>query len=494
MANIVLTYWIQSGQPPIQLPHHVDTYPRLQLSSVDLLVTEFQLHTSSLFDLWEDNQWKIIRTSTVIMVEKDRKVLLRLRVSLREGLCLDDCPGIEEELAQQPRAMGTKRASQVDLVSPLKKVAKMNDNSNARHTQYISAAGPSTVTLNSPTTQPVSPTPVIDLTVEHSATIHPSPAVSPPSQPILSILEMPLSVWEAGWTKIARMIDEDSKVVEREAFSLVFGFKYSKASVAKYKGMWKRAPEDLRTAFIKLGNVKEGSWRVFTTALKNPESWTSSAINPTNTDPTPIKTKAACANAPALSAASPVLAVTESLPGLNTIPPAPFPELSPLLDKEPYSALEAITSYSSSDSDDETDHDQALCPFCDRPLPANPSCGLIQKLETLKSMSWPAPTPTNPAHRQTKSFTVYIDVCQRHTFETDQLPIARLAGWPIEPDFAGLFDRILRRRPTLSELIAVPEMSALFLQSTAYYRPGPSRLMGISSQYSSARFTKQGAG
>lgn len=538
---------IQSGRPPIQLPHHVDTYPRLQLSSVDLLVTEFQLNDVSLFDVWEDNQWKIIRTSTVIMVEKDRKLLLRLRKSLRDGLSLEECPGISDELALQPRVNGTKRSSKVQLVSPLKKAARVEHSATlesgssipqpiaptqiaptqiaptqiaptqttstqaaptqAAPTQTTSTQAAPTQILPTQTALPQTPATNAAFTIDLTTEIHPAPVAATPPLQRLSILDMPVARWDAGWKKISRIIDDNPKAIERDVFPQVFGFNYCKSSVGKYKRAWKNAPPDLRRAFLQMGDVSEASWRLFTVALRNPDTWTPSVIDLTDTDPAkhfPVKLEEATKVIPTED--GPVLAPRSSEPSIPsptapTFPvpdvisaPAPFPHLSPLLDAHTHSALQAITSYSSSESDNEADPTGTLCPFCDQPFPENPSHSLMKRLDALKSISRPQASPSNPGHRWARSFTVYVDFCQQHTFEMDVLPYARQSGWPEEPNFAGLFARVLEYRSALTLLLHAPNKSSFFTTSAAYYKPGPSRLAGISSQYGSTRFTKQGAG
>jgi hypothetical protein len=228
------------------------------------------------------------------------------------------------------------------------------------------------------------------------------------------------------------MIDEDPKVIEWNTFLEVFSFKHCKSSVSKYKWMWKSAPADLCTAFLQFGDVKEGSWRLFTLALKNPNVITLPTcvidlMEPDPAAPGPSVKVKGIVNIPVpvtktldLLVNLPAAATVNSFPTTATTPqsalPAshscntpssptvsPFPPLSPLLDNDTHLALQAITNYNSSDSDDGPEPNNSLCPFYDQPLPTNPSCGLIKLLNSQKNVSWSDPTLTNPSHQWTTS-------------------------------------------------------------------------------------------
>jgi hypothetical protein len=85
-----------------------------------------------------------------------------------------------------------------------------------------------------------------------------------------AILDISIAMWDAGWADIKAMIDEDPKVVERDAFPKVFHLKYVKSSVCKYKKLWGNTPEPLKKKFITLGNTSNGSWCKFWEALRDP--------------------------------------------------------------------------------------------------------------------------------------------------------------------------------------------------------------------------------
>jgi hypothetical protein len=75
-------------------------------------------------------EWKIVTIKSVIVVEKDQQVLLRIRPSLRHTL--EDCPGLDHELSLQPkrRSGQTKCIAEHVLVSPLKKSPRLHSGSS----------------------------------------------------------------------------------------------------------------------------------------------------------------------------------------------------------------------------------------------------------------------------------------------------------------------------------------------------------------------------
>src|ERR1700721_4458042 len=83
-----------------------------------------------------------------------------------------------------------------------------------------------------------------------------------------------------------------------------------------------------------------------------------------------------------------------------------------------------------------------LCPYCDLPLPSIPTPRLRNLLKCTAARSYPDPRPSNPLGLRA-SVSVFVDVCQRHKFESDLLPKARIKGWKEKIDW-----KLLRRRIT----------------------------------------------
>jgi hypothetical protein len=195
--------------------------------------------------------------------------------------------------------------------------------------------------------------------------------------------------------------------------------------VCKYKKLWGNAPEPLKKKFITLGNTSNGSWRKFREALRDPTT-----VGPLICDNTAVVStvpQSEDSSTPVPSSPS------VSLPPQISIPhPTAFPPISPLL-ISPVSvpgtrSTPAVSQPCyNSPSTKEPSHeacDDNLCPYCDRPLPLNPSPGLVGMRTQLEFKTWPDPLPHNPNHRWTDNFTTYIDFCQRHIFESDHLLFA----------------------------------------------------------------------
>ncbi|KAJ4470087.1 RTC4-like domain-containing protein [Lentinula aciculospora] len=93
-----------------------------------------------------------------------------------------------------------------------------------------------------------------------------------------------------------------------------------------------------------------------------------------------------------------------------------------------------------------------LCPYCDEPLPSSPSPHLKNLLVTTAKKSVRAPRPTNPMGRKA-AVSVFINICQRHRFESKILPEAETKGWPKSIKWDLIHDRVMRMRKHLEALM-----------------------------------------
>ncbi|KAJ3801744.1 RTC4-like domain-containing protein [Lentinula aff. detonsa] len=119
------------------------------------------------------------------------------------------------------------------------------------------------------------------------------------------------------------------------------------------------------------------------------------------------------------------------------------------------------SSQSLHDSDD-SDHDDyfynplvdanTLCPYCDESLPSSPTPHLKHLLATTAKKSVRAPRPTNPMGRKA-AVSVFINVCQRHRFESKILPEAEAKGWPKSIEWNLIHGRVMRMRKHLEALM-----------------------------------------
>lgn len=98
---------------------------------------------------------------------------------------------------------------------------------------------------------------------------------------------------------------------------------------------------------------------------------------------------------------------------------------------------------------------KTLCPFCDSPLPSSPTPLLTKLLAETAKKSTRDPRPANPLGRRAP-LAIFINVCQRHRFESQILPEAEQKGWPKRIDWAGLGGRVEKMKRALQALIDDP--------------------------------------
>ncbi|KAJ7260394.1 hypothetical protein B0H12DRAFT_980108, partial [Mycena haematopus] len=60
--------------------------------------------------------------------------------------------------------------------------------------------------------------------------------------------------------------------------------------------------------------------------------------------------------------------------------------------------------------------------------------------------------------------------CERHHFENVHLPMAMAAGWPLHPNYEGLFRRILQLKQPLRLLCDDITQSTFFLAARKHYK------------------------
>ncbi|OAX33804.1 hypothetical protein K503DRAFT_725367 [Rhizopogon vinicolor AM-OR11-026] len=94
-----------------------------------------------------------------------------------------------------------------------------------------------------------------------------------------------------------------------------------------------------------------------------------------------------------------------------------------------------------------------VCPYCDEPLPHNPTPQLKTLLATAKRKSHADPRPRNPCGLKAP-LGVYISACQRHHFETHILPEAIENGWPQSINFKKVPKRVEGMKGALEAIIA----------------------------------------
>ncbi|KAG6848138.1 hypothetical protein H0H93_003063 [Arthromyces matolae] len=509
-----LIIWYKAGSPPVELSHHVPTFPQMQLASVEPLMKDLELTTTSLIDIYTAGSWKTINPSHVFQINKDRQLLLRLRSSLRDELNPEDYPGLTER-TKQTRTSGTKRNAELEIVSPMKKPRLTT-------AEPPNSETPSTFSSSVPIISPNSLS-SSSLTASATAAIPPLPAVAELHvvngiAQVDNIQKLPVASWNEGWNKLNAQIKANHKrdTNEKSLFLSIFGLEYKKTSICKYKKIWKDAPQRLRDHFLRMGNVKGASMLDFSQAysrghipeenievvdasveLKSETATTSiirSAPQSSESSSTPVISSESSTPVVSLESESP------SSPAIQSQIPAPFPPLSPLQPQQPLptknstlpslALIDIVDAYGYDSDDSDSEDNEALCPYCDDPLPSSPSPSLTAHLLRLEPLSEPDPQPSNKNHRKAP-LHVYVSLCTRHIFESRELPNARRRGWPLTPNFSDLFSRLESRSRALQRAAQDPDNSFL-LEAKNYYKSNPTRLQGASAQLTSSSYGERG--
>ncbi|TEB27479.1 hypothetical protein FA13DRAFT_1634593 [Coprinellus micaceus] len=128
-----------------------------------------------------------------------------------------------------------------------------------------------------------------------------------------------------------------------------------------------------------------------------------------------------------------------------------------------------------------------VCPFCGEELPDLRSGSLEAKLEQLIEEAELDPTPENP-HAMLLPFTRFISFCAQHLHEEKGLETARREGWPLEPDFDALPQRVRNLKPELEAILEDPDSSTFFVLAKNSRKSGGS---GVLRTFQT--FGKQGA-
>ncbi|KAF7975170.1 hypothetical protein HWV62_10359 [Athelia sp. TMB] len=474
--------WWKNGQDALAYQSFVRTYPDLALCSLVPVFKQCGYIDNSFVEYWNGHRWISTLPDISITVNVSHPTLIRLPRSLVEPLT--DCPGLEDELKLQPRALSKgKRAAQEPLVSPVK-VARMDSSTTA--SQAIRKSRETIDLSDSPAKSKHTAQEIIELSdSDDSPTIStrklaytPQATASNalPAGTALALCPFPLDpprfestgrsnssqghtvrTWPAsyyvceiveGLSAIA--LQMDNGIAQSAAFSSIFpGPKYGTTQMSNTRAILRNCGSTVLDHFVHYGRRPKGRWPSFKAALPS----TIGAIKGFSDHQAIQDLEARLASG------------SDSDTAVKT-------ELSEVIDIDSDSDSEMEDLYAK----DSTSSD-LLCCFCDRPIGMKLSEELKSQQQQLMQISVPDPLPNNPKHRKTSSFTQTIGFCERHLVESKSFATASDQGWPQAIDFANLWDRVLAFRRSLEALVT----PGLTVSSNEFYNQIKSRVAGMST-------------
>ncbi|KAF8065381.1 hypothetical protein FPV67DRAFT_182093 [Lyophyllum atratum] len=264
--SITLVYWSKNGSKPLRIAYFVKTFPSLQLSGVASLL---KIPEASLIDVWQ-GEWTLHPVDSSINVTTQQRLLLRLRLTIEDEL--SDCLELDDELESQPKRklLVTKRRGET-LVSPVKKVARLDTTSFPTPTKPSSLMQP--LKTSNPSLSSLPPT----VSPSHPASELPSPKKMVPK---LWPHDFYACNIVRGLKNMKKLRPPHGKLTIKEAFKKGFpDARYTKTTFNKYQHHWDRCDDDeLKELILSYGRSEKGLYRrfvkLFTRARKNPNPYT----------------------------------------------------------------------------------------------------------------------------------------------------------------------------------------------------------------------------
>ncbi|KAF9651041.1 hypothetical protein BDM02DRAFT_3164220 [Thelephora ganbajun] len=306
--SITLVFWYKPHYDPIRLTQEIATFPLFQLSHFSQLVSDLGLNPACFVDCYNpvSGHWEQHAVSTVRTVESEQRVLYRVRKSFLEGLSDDECPGLREEIALQPRPLH-QTVSYNPVLSPtvtaVKRSAPDSVDEGGHSAKYYRVDrvtfSPATVPGNSyivpsTDTQPYpspsstsnqaypSPPPFPSPLASKRATTDQIFAYTPtPKEPLPSGSSSvtfphhphpPLKRWpndytvsevSEGFKQMDSLVTQQPTLTQKCAFEKVFGCRYVKSTVCRHRSVWRRADDGVKAAFEVMGTDERAVWGNF---------------------------------------------------------------------------------------------------------------------------------------------------------------------------------------------------------------------------------------
>ncbi|EGO04229.1 hypothetical protein SERLA73DRAFT_173674 [Serpula lacrymans var. lacrymans S7.3] len=315
--SVTLIIWYKAHCDPIRLNHDVSTFPLFQLSHYPSLVSDLELSPHSYIDTFnsQTSHWEQHLMTTVRVIDRDQRLLYKIRKSLMNGFAEDECPGLKDEVAMQSRStqgspLGTSSASSPS--NPLKRpaedipetapphkmcitegyltqpsyLANMNHISmlpNSGYPQDLSQPVASSSSSRSPKVE----SPANSTAYYHNSLISPGkglPPGEPGSLPAHFSLSAnnstsipyhphpPLKRWPndysvsevaVGFRQMDSLISQTPTVTQKAAFERVFGCRYVKSTVCRHRGVWRRADIPIKNLYEAMGTDERAVWGEF---------------------------------------------------------------------------------------------------------------------------------------------------------------------------------------------------------------------------------------
>ncbi|KAF9269866.1 hypothetical protein L218DRAFT_953502 [Marasmius fiardii PR-910] len=316
---VTIVFWYSPDAEPLRLQQIAPQFPLFQLSRFTSLVTDLGLTENSYLDTYNHQfgSWEQHTISTIRIIDRNQRLLYRIRRSLLNGLREDECLTLEEEIEMQPppTSPSSKRLASdgEHLLPPPKKrppaATQFLDASTSRSSERSSSGALKDASVP----PPMSPAPPLSMFPKSPDNGHgyassayqqnffnapetietvtlPMHLVSPPSEPapIPYHPHPPLRRWPNDYT-VAQLaqgflaleaLSSHSHVMvitpegervsvatpnmsQKAAFERVFRSRYVKSTVCRHRSVWKRAPREIREEFESYGDDERGSWGEF---------------------------------------------------------------------------------------------------------------------------------------------------------------------------------------------------------------------------------------
>ncbi|KAL0064564.1 hypothetical protein AAF712_008509 [Marasmius tenuissimus] len=306
--TITIVFWYNANTEPLRLQQIAPQFPLFQLSRLSSLVTDLGLAENSYLDTYnpELGRWEQHTISTIRVVQTNQRLLYRVRRNLLSGLREDECLTLDEEIDLQPPPSPNKRTAREDEQSTISKKRSIPEHHPSPPNSTSDPPGTSMTTTER--TPPASPTLTLYSKSPDSAGGYtfqsqsfyttPTPEVvtlpmylvNPRAEPsrVPYYSHPPLKRWPndytvsqlgQGFSSLEALCSHSHVMVitpegervsvatpnmsQKMAFERVFGSRYVKSTVCRHRGVWRKAPREIREEFESYGDEERGSWGEF---------------------------------------------------------------------------------------------------------------------------------------------------------------------------------------------------------------------------------------